>query len=115
MPNPPLKLLLWTAIVGVIFGLISFGELPEDVLRTSRNSLHPHQASGDIVVVSVDERSLRQFGRWPWPRRQHAEMIDRLSEAGARRIFFDVLLESASEAKDDKALAEAAREGGLEF
>ena len=108
----PLKLLLWTAIVGVIFGLISFGELPEDVLRTSRNSLHAHQASGDIVVVSVDERSLRQFGRWPWPRRQHAEMIDQLSEAGARRIFFDVLLESASEAKDDKALAEAIARSG---
>ena len=30
-----LKLLLWTAIAGLVFGLIGFGELLEDVLRSS--------------------------------------------------------------------------------
>ena len=66
---PPWKLLLWTALAGLIFGLIGFGEIAEDLLRVARNSLHQHKASGDIVLVKIDDQSLRQFGHWPWPRR----------------------------------------------
>ena len=43
-------LLLWVAIAGLIFGLIGFGELPEDVLRASRNSLHPNHEIGRAHV-----------------------------------------------------------------
>ena len=59
----PRKLLLWTAIIGLIFGLIGFGELPEDLLRASRNSLHTNKASGDIVFVRIDDNALREVGR----------------------------------------------------
>ncbi len=108
----PTRLLLWVAIVGIIFGLIGFGELPEDVLRASRNSLHPHSASGDIVFVSIDDRSLRDVGRWPWPRRYHAELTDKLTQAGAKRILFDVMFENASDPKDDRMLADAIGRSG---
>src|SRR3990170_54905 len=86
----PFKLLLWTAIVGLIFGAIGFGEPLEDALRVGRNGLHPHAASGDIVLVGVDDRSLLEIGNWPWPRKHHAQMVDRLTQMGARRIFYDV-------------------------
>jgi EAL domain-containing protein (putative c-di-GMP-specific phosphodiesterase class I)/CHASE2 domain-containing sensor protein len=108
----PSKLLLWVAIAGLIFGLIGFGELPEDVLRTGRNSLHTHRASGDIVIVTIDDASLRKVGRWPWPRRYHAELTDKLTAAGANRILFDVLFETRSDALDDKLLAEAIERSG---
>ena len=52
-----------------IFGLIGFGEIAEDWLRVARNSFHKHHASGDIVVVKIDDQSLREVGNWPWPRR----------------------------------------------
>ena len=39
----PWKLLLWTALAGLVFGLIGFGEIAEDILRVARNSLHPHK------------------------------------------------------------------------
>src|SRR3954454_12964570 len=84
------KLLLWTAIAGLIFGFIGFGHIAEDVLRTGRDALRWHKASGQIVVVKIDDQSLRAVGRWPWPRRYHAQLADRLSAAGANRIFFDV-------------------------
>ena len=83
--GPRWKLLLWTAVAALIFGLIGAGELPEDMLRASRNSLHVHKASGDIVLVAIDDQSLREVGRWPWPRRRHAEIINKLNEAGAKR------------------------------
>ena len=108
----PRKLLLWTAIIGLIFGLIGFGELPEDLLRASRNSLHPHKASGDIVFVGIDDRSMREVGRWPWPRRYHAQLTDRLTAAGARRIFFDVMFETRSSPVDDAMLVDAIKRSG---
>ena len=57
------KLLLWTALAGLIFGLIGFGEIAEDILRAGRNSLHWHRASGDIVLVKIDDKSLREVGQ----------------------------------------------------
>jgi EAL domain-containing protein (putative c-di-GMP-specific phosphodiesterase class I)/CHASE2 domain-containing sensor protein len=108
----PLRLLAWTTVVGLIFGLIGFGELPEDLLRAGRNSLHPHKASGEIVIVAIDERSLREVGRWPWPRRYHAQLTEKLTAAGANRIFFDVLFETRSDPRDDKILADAIARSG---
>jgi CHASE2 domain-containing sensor protein len=84
----PFMLLLWTAIAGLIFGITGFGAPLEDALRVARNALHSQPASGEIVLVAVDDRSLLELGNWPWPRRQHARMVDRLTEAGARRIFY---------------------------
>ena len=68
----PWKLLLWTAVAGLIFGLINFGEIAEDYLRTARNSFHRHPASGDIVLLMIDDKSLHEVGNWPWPRRKDA-------------------------------------------
>ena len=62
---PPWKLLLWTAIAGLIFGLIGAGEIAEDALRTVRDNFHSHKASGNIVLVKIDDEALRQVGRWP--------------------------------------------------
>jgi EAL domain-containing protein (putative c-di-GMP-specific phosphodiesterase class I)/CHASE2 domain-containing sensor protein len=106
---PPWKLLLWTAIAGLIFGLIGFGEIAEDWLRVARNSFHKHAASGQVVIVKIDDASLRQYGNWPWPRRQHALLIDRLSDAGTKGIFFDVNFSFPSDAADDRALADSIR------
>jgi EAL domain-containing protein (putative c-di-GMP-specific phosphodiesterase class I)/CHASE2 domain-containing sensor protein len=108
----PSRLLLWVAIAGFIFGLIRFGELPEDLLRTSRNSFHLHRASGEIVFVSIDDRSLREVGRWPWPRRYHAQLTDKLTNAGARRILFDVMFENRTTPTDDALLADAIKRSG---
>lgn len=68
-----------------------------DVLEAKLYDLHfalrgPHDASGQIVVLAIDERSLATIGRWPWPRSVLAEVVDRLSAAGARVIALDVLL-----------------------
>jgi EAL domain-containing protein (putative c-di-GMP-specific phosphodiesterase class I)/CHASE2 domain-containing sensor protein len=108
----PLKLLLWTALAGLVFGLVGFGEIAEDYLRTARNRLHPHQASGQLVVVRIDDPSLRQYGNWPWPRRYEGQLIDRLSAAGANRIFFDILFDYRGGATDDRLFADALRRSG---
>ncbi len=104
---PPWKLVLWTAIAGLIFGLVGAGEIAEDALRTVRDNFHWHKASGQIVLVKVDDEALRQVGRWPWPRRYHARLTDELTNAGAKRIFFDINFFGATDRANDDAFAEA--------
>jgi Predicted transmembrane sensor domain len=103
----PWKLLLWTAVAGLIFGLIGFGEIAEDDLRVVRNGFHQHKASGDLIVVKFDDQALRRFGNWPWPRSRQAALVNRLTDAGARGIFFDINFSYPSDAADDRAFAEA--------
>ena len=108
----PWKLLLWTAFAGLLFGLIGFGEVAEDWLRVARNSFHPHKASGNIVLLMIDDKSLHEIGNWPWPRRTDAELVDRLTAAGANRIFFDVNFSFASNPADDEKFGAAIARSG---
>ena len=106
------KLLLWTAVAALVFGLIGLGEVPEDALRVARNSFHTHKASGDIVLVAIDDKSLREVGRWPWSRRQQAYIIDRLTEAGAKRTFLDIIIGGRSTRADDNLFVKATDRAG---
>jgi EAL domain-containing protein (putative c-di-GMP-specific phosphodiesterase class I)/CHASE2 domain-containing sensor protein len=108
----PWKLLLWTAVAGLIFGLIGAGEYFEDAFRLARNRLHEHNASGQVVIIKVDDQSLRQYGNWPWPRRTQAALVDRLTQAQAKRIFYDINFSFASTPADDRAFADAIKRSG---
>ncbi|MBI3715325.1 MAG: CHASE2 domain-containing protein [Betaproteobacteria bacterium] len=55
-------------------------------------ALWARPADRDIVIVGADEASLRALGRWPWRRAIHATLLDRLTEAGARAVIFDIIL-----------------------
>lgn len=50
----------------------------------------------DVAVVEIDAKSLHAIGEWPWSRRLHAELIQRIDAAGADRIVFDVDFSVAS-------------------
>jgi diguanylate cyclase (GGDEF)-like protein/PAS domain S-box-containing protein len=66
-------------------------------------------APADIVIVAVDEQSLQSVGAWPWPRRLHADLVQRLSGAGAKVIGFDVVFAEADrlDAEGDALFARA--------
>ena len=49
------------------------------------------EAGAPIVVVDIDEASIRELGQWPWPRSEIARIVDRLRELGAAAIAFDVV------------------------
>jgi len=42
--------------------------------------------SDRIAVIAIDQQSIDNIGRWPWPRDTHARMIDLLVQAKARAI-----------------------------
>ncbi|MFZ2089096.1 MAG: adenylate/guanylate cyclase domain-containing protein, partial [Desulfobaccales bacterium] len=67
----------------------------------------------EIVLVGIDSPSFRAMELdWPWPRRYHARLIDRLTKAGAALIVFDVFFGEPSTPEDDRLLAEAVKKSG---
>jgi serine/threonine-protein kinase len=46
--------------------------------------------SDKIAVISIDEQSIANLGRWPWPRVIHAKMIDLLAAGHAKVIGYTV-------------------------
>ncbi|HEX9720395.1 MAG TPA: serine/threonine-protein kinase [Ramlibacter sp.] len=46
------------------------------------------QPSDRIAVIAIDDQSIANIGRWPWPRDVHAQLIDQLSAAKAKTIVY---------------------------
>jgi adenylate cyclase len=64
-------------------------------------------AGGEVTIVGIDESSLAQLGRWPWPRPVVAVLVDRLAQAGAAAIGFDVIFDQPERDVDLSALEAA--------
>src|SRR6516164_3847420 len=55
-------------------------------------SLQPRETeSRPVVIVDIDEASLKEIGQWPWPRTIVADLVTRLTQLGAVAIGFDVI------------------------
>jgi EAL domain-containing protein (putative c-di-GMP-specific phosphodiesterase class I)/CHASE2 domain-containing sensor protein len=100
----PWRLLLWAAVVAMLFGALGVDEVFDDVLRNARNTLHNDRASGQVVFVGIDDESLRDVGRWPWSRAHQAKLARQAEAAGAERIFIDLIYDSPASPNEDAAL-----------
>jgi diguanylate cyclase len=101
-------------IIALFAVLMGFGSSATDVgrpldlmMRDARDGLHVRKASGEVHIVEIDAKSLAAIDNWPWPRRHHAGLVDRLSAANARVIAFDVDFSSYSNPTDDAIFARA--------
>lgn len=110
-------ILIPTVLVWAVFALLSqtaVGRRMEllgfDFLTVATT---PASVDAPIVIVGIDEPSFAELDRqWPWHRDIHAELADRLKEAGAKVIAFDVLFAEPTGEEDDKRFAEAIRRAG---
>ena len=66
----------------------------------------------DIVIVEIDQQSIDTFGRWPWPRSIHSELIDQLTQADV--VFFDVIFaeKNIQDPQGDKKLVNSVKNHG---
>ena len=74
----------------------------------------PAPVDDRILVVAIDEKSLAELGRWPWSRRLHAGLINRLTAAGANGVALDILLSQPAlfDPEGDALLAQAISRNG---
>jgi adenylate cyclase len=59
-----------------------------------------------LALLTIDDRSIEEVGRWPWSREKTAEVIQKMMDFGAKAIGFDIVF---SEPQIDSALASLQR------
>jgi diguanylate cyclase (GGDEF)-like protein/PAS domain S-box-containing protein len=84
----------------------------ENALADMRFDWLARSASGKVVVVAIDSRSIEAIGTWPWSRTLHAKLIDNLERAGASDIAFDVDFSSPSNKTADEAFSTSLKKAG---
>ncbi|MGH6895436.1 MAG: CHASE2 domain-containing protein [Geminicoccaceae bacterium] len=57
-----------------------------------------------VRIVDVDDESLARIGQWPWPRTHLANLLERLTAAGAAAIAFDVVFAEPDRSSPEQAL-----------
>ena len=70
-----------TAVVVTLLLAFDVDDTLELPLRDAALRLLAAKPATSVVVVAIDERSIRELGRWPWPRARLAGMIDRAKAA----------------------------------
>jgi adenylate cyclase len=65
--------------------------------------------SPDIMIIGIDDKALARFGRWPFARRRHADLVNafaRIKNQGDREraLFLDIFFIEPSETPEDDAL-----------
>ena len=61
------------------------------VYDTLLRSIHNRETTSVPVIVDIDEKSLTQFGQWPWPRYRVARLLDLIRELGASSVGMDMV------------------------
>lgn len=66
----------------------------------------------NIILIEIDDNSLEdeRYGRWPWSRERHAELVRYLSDKGAAVIAFDVMFHYKDPCEKDSSFANAIQE-----
>jgi len=55
----------------------------------------PEQTSENIVIIDIDERSIKELGQWPWERDKVAQILQNLTQHGAGIIGVDIVFAEA--------------------
>jgi adenylate cyclase len=54
--------------------------------------LHPRpEGIRPVVIVDIDEASLKAVGQWPWPRTTVGDLVTKITQLGAVAIGFDII------------------------
>jgi adenylate cyclase len=89
------SLILLLLLLGHVGGLYNLGFVDklDAALYDLKTRLFQTQGVDErVVIVDVDEKSLKEIGRWPWPREQTAKLTRNLFEQyGVAAVGFDVV------------------------
>jgi EAL domain-containing protein (putative c-di-GMP-specific phosphodiesterase class I) len=92
--------------VGMSATTTDFGSTMERYLEKGRSLFLDKKASGDVVVVAIDQTSLDRLNGWPFKRSMHGKVVNDLMGMGADKVIFDVAFDSKSQdPREDQKLA----------
>jgi adenylate cyclase len=96
--------------IACMLGLIAFRLWDPALLETARlrtfdfyQILKPRErAPLPVVIVDIDERSLREIGQWPWPRSDVADLLRTIGRAGGIAVAFDIIFAEPDRLSPDR-------------
>jgi adenylate cyclase len=90
--------LYWLPLAVLVVAAFARLALPDVLGRLSLIWLDLYQRAAPRVasdlplrIVAIDDQSLNQIGQWPWPRGIVAQLVDKVHDAGAAVVVFDIL------------------------
>jgi adenylate cyclase len=109
----PLKIAILVILIALVLFFIDapfirFMELKALDLRMVARGAIP--SGGETVIVAIDEKSLSELGRWPWPRTTIARLVDALKDHGAKAVGFDIVFAEPDANSSLKTVAELSKE-----
>jgi adenylate cyclase len=89
--------LVKTLLISLIFSAIVSSLMLVGFLNTWESKVSdafyaPGRPLDDIVIVAIDDKSLQELGRWPWPRDRYARVLENLNQSSVIGIdisFFE--------------------------
>lgn len=107
MPQKQFSAWALSLVAALLMAIFGIGIQLEDQLQNWRDDFNETPATGDLVLIEIDARSLQAMDSWPWPRAQYGKAIAKLNEAGVTQIAFDIDFSAYSDPAQDKAFADA--------
>ena len=107
------KFFLYTFIALVIGTLISiFNIYNPTFINSFDNKLKDYmfiyrgiqKDSRNVVIIDIDEASLKSLGQWPWSRNKIAQILENLTKANVRIIGFDIVFAELDQSSPHKVL-----------
>lgn len=107
-----------SAIILLLIAVLSHQRtlaIADDLIQDFIIASQHHPLTGKVVIVAIDDDSISTFGRWPWRRSLHAELVKRISEQRPAGIGLDILFSEADRQhpEDDRLLADAIWQSGV--
>ena len=63
-----------------------------DLFDSYQTYMPREQISAPVIIIGIDETSLKLYGQWPWPRTRLAELLDRLMSYNPAAIGVDIIM-----------------------
>jgi adenylate cyclase len=110
--------IVFSLAIVLVFLANAIGSLPYDFTARLENYAYdlrlkwtmPNTQDQRIVIVDIDEKSLRKEGHWPWSRNKLAQLVDQLfAHYGAKVVGFDMVFAERDESSGLESLESLAK------
>jgi adenylate cyclase len=96
---------IFIAISSVNIYFSSYIETFDNKIRDSLFLIRgPKPHNDDVLIVDIDEKSLDQFGQWPWPRNVVGKIFENLALSNVGVIGLDVVFAEVDQSSPAKVL-----------
>jgi Adenylate cyclase, family 3 (some proteins contain HAMP domain) len=109
----PFKITFFVIVLSLLlffldFRFLRFMELKTlDMRMVARGAI---TTGGETVIAVVDDESIKEIGRWPWPRTTIAKLVDSLKSSGVKAIGFDIVFSEPDHNSSLKTIDELSSE-----